>query len=110
MATKKKLPIAAAPHDSVGIQVPAGHIRANRTHWQIILHAPKKPMIYRLFNAAPARAGQAANNMIVEVDHGEHPLHVAPGSSIDVMGGRIRVKAGTGSATHIVAGWYVLIS
>jgi hypothetical protein len=109
MASKKR-PTAAAPHDGVGIQVPAGRILANRIHWQTVLHAPDKPSIYRLFNAAPSRAGLSANSMVVEVNHGKRPLHVAPGSSIDVMGGHIRVKAGTGGETHTVEGWYVLVS
>lgn len=102
MASKKH-PIAPAPHDGVGIQVPAGRILANRLHWQTVLHAPDKPSIYRLFNAG-------TNSMIVEVDHGKSPLRVDPGSSVDVMGKTIRVKAGTGGAKPTVEGWYVMVA
>jgi hypothetical protein len=103
MATK-------APGDGVGIQVPAGRILADRTRWQTVLHAPDKPSIYRLFNSAPRRPGDPANAMIVEVDRGKRPVRVDPGSSVDVMGGSIRVKAGTGGETHTVEGWYVMVS
>jgi hypothetical protein len=112
----KKRPMAAsrnqakAPADSVGIQVPTGRIMVTRAHWQTVLHAPDKPSIYRLFNAAPRVAGDPGNSMIVEVDHAKHPLRVEPGSSIDVMGGHIRVRAGMGSGAHTVEGWYVLVS
>jgi hypothetical protein len=106
MATKKRP--TGAPHDGVGIQVPAGRILANRVHWQTVLHAPAKPSIYRLFNAAPPR--EAGNSMIVEVDRTKRPLRVDPGSSVDVMGRHIRVKAGTGGDAHTVEGWYVLVS
>ena len=98
------------PGDGVGIQVPAGRILANRVHWQTVLHAPDKPSIYRLFNSPPRRAGEPANNMIVEVDQRKRTLRVDPGSSIDVMGGSIRVKAGTGGDTNTVEGWYVMVS
>jgi hypothetical protein len=108
MATKK-MP-AAAPGDGVGIQVPAGRILANRIHWQTVLHAPDKPSIYRLFNAAPLRPNIPGNSMIVEVDHSKRPLRVDPGSSVDVMGKTIRVKAGTGGAMDTVEGWYVMVS
>src|SRR3954471_5742338 len=97
-----------APGDGVGIQVPAGRILANRVHWQTVLHAPGKPSIYRLFNAAPPR--QVGNAMIVEVDHSKRPLRVDPGSSVDVMAKHIRVKAGTGDDAHTVEDWYVLVS
>jgi hypothetical protein len=103
MAAKK------SPGDSVGIQVPAGRIRANRVHWQTVLLAPNKPSIYRLFNEAP-RPSDPGNGMIVEVDRAKRPLRVDPGSSVDVMGRHIRVKAGTGGETHSVEGWYVLVS
>jgi hypothetical protein len=102
MASKKRS--TTAPADGVGIQVPAGRILANRIHWQTVLHAPTKPSIYRLFNAAPG------NSMIVEVDRAKRPLRVDPGSSVDVMGKHIRVKAGTGGEAHTVEGWYVLVS
>ena len=102
MASRKRS--TGAPHDGVGIQVPAGRILASRVHWQTVLHAPGKPMVYRLFNAAPG------NSLVVEVDHGKRPLRVDPGSSVDVMGKSIRVKAGTGDDAHTVEGWYVLVS
>lgn len=98
--TPKKQTKSPAPHDSVGIQVPAGRILANHLHWQTVLHAPDKPMVYRLFNAQPG------NTMIVEVDHGKRPLRVEPGSSVDVLGSTIRVKAGSDT----VEGWYILVS
>jgi len=101
MATKKR---PTTLHDGVGIQVPAGRILANRVHWQTVLHAPAKPSIYRLFNAAPE------NSLIVEVDRTKRPLNVDPGSSVDVLGKHIRVKAGAGGDAHTVEGWYVLIS
>ena len=98
------------PGDGVGIQVPAGRILADRARWQTVLHAPDKPSIYRLFNAAPRRAGEPANSMLVEVDRGKRPVRVDPGSSVDIMGSHIRVKAGTGGETHTVEGWYVMVS
>jgi hypothetical protein len=73
------------PGDGVGIQVPAGRIAANRTHWQSVLEARDKPGIYRLCNA-PRSADEAANAMIVEVDGAKRT---------------IKVNAG---------GWYVLVS
>jgi hypothetical protein len=103
MASKKTAP-SGAPANGVGIQVPAGRILANRVHWQTVLHAPGKPAIYRLFNAAPG------NSLIVEVDRGKRPLRVDPGSSADVLARQIRVKAGTGGDAHTVEGWYVLVS
>jgi hypothetical protein len=99
------------PGDGVGIQVPMGRIAANRLHWQVVLDAPGKPMIYRLHNSRPSGRGQSGNAMIVEVDGSKRTLHVAPGSSTDVLGKRIRIKAGTGGgATDTVDGWYVLVS
>ena len=108
MASKKQP--TAVPGDGVGIQMPTGRILAHRSHWQVVLHAPDKPSIYRLFNAAPRRAGSPGNGMIVEVDHGKRPLRVDPGSSVDVLARHIRVKAGTGGAMHTVEGWYVQVS
>ena len=103
------------PGDGVGIQVPVGRIAANREHWRIVLEAPGKPCLYRLHNSRPSGRGQKSdlggNAMIVEVDGGKRPLHVAPGSSADILGKRIRVKAGTGGGeTLTVDGWYVLVS
>ncbi len=49
--------------------------------------------------------------MVVEVDGGKRPLHIGPGSSADILGKRIRVKAGSGGGeTSTVDGWYVLVS
>ncbi len=109
MASKKPS-TAGTPGDGVGIQVPAGRILANRVHWQTVLHAPDKPSIYRLFNAAPRRVNVAGNSMIVEVDHGKRPFRLDPGTSVDVMARHIRVKAGLGGEAHTVEGWYVLVS
>jgi hypothetical protein len=99
------------PGDGVAIQVPVGRIAATRTHWQMVLHAPAKPCLYRLHNGHPTGRGQTGNAMIVEVDGGKRPLHIGPGSSADILGKRIRVKAGTGGGeVATVDGWYVLVS
>ncbi len=99
------------PGDSVGIQVPVGRIAANRAHWQVVLHTRDKPCLYRLHNSRPAGRARPGNAMIVEVNGSKQPLHVAPGSSVDVQAKRIRVKAGTGGGTlATVDGWYVLVS
>ena len=99
-----------SPGDGVGIQVPAGRIVASRSRWQTVFAAPGKPSIYRLHNDAARRAGHTANAMIVEVDGSKRPVHVEPGASIDIMGKRIRVKAGGGGDTQTIEGWYVLVS
>jgi hypothetical protein len=97
--------------DGVGIQVPVGRIAATRTRWQTVLDARDKPCLYRLHNSRPADRDQAGNVLIVEVDGSKRPLHVGPGSSADVLGKRIRVKAGSGGGeTATVDGWYVLVS
>jgi hypothetical protein len=107
MATRPVTP----PGDGVAIQVPAGRIHAGRNRWQTVLVAPDKPSIYRLYNAAARRVGDSANVMIVEVDGSKRPLHVDPGASVDIMGKRIRVKAGSGGGdTQTIDGWYVLVS
>jgi hypothetical protein len=98
------------PGESVGIQVPAGHIHASRGRWQTVFVAPQKPSIYRLHNATPRRPNETGNPMIVEVDGSKRPVHVEPGASIDVMAKRIRVKAGTGGDSQTIDGWYVLVS
>lgn len=99
------------PGDGVSIQVPAGHLHASRVRWQTVFVAPEKPSIYRLHNAAPRRAGESGNTMIVEVDGSKRPLHVEPGASLDIMGKCIRVKAGTGGGDNqTIEGWYVLVS
>ncbi|GEP53536.1 hypothetical protein [Reyranella soli] len=102
------------PGDGVGIQVPVGHIGADRVHWQTIFDARDKPSIYRLHNGSGSSAGHGAtdpgNAMIVEVDGGKRTIKVNVGTSVDVMGKKIRVKAGTGGETSQVEGWYVLVS
>src|SRR5690242_16534000 len=86
--------------EGVGIQVPAGRILADRVRWQTVLAAPGKACLYRLFNAAPRRS-VPANGMIVEVDGAKRHLRVDPGSSVDVLGKHIRIKAGTGGDSHV---------
>ena len=108
MAVRKSM--GGAPGDGVGIQVPAGRILADRVRWQTVLVAPDKPSIYRLFVAGPRRPDEAANAMMVEIDGSKRPLRVDPGSSVDVMAKRIRVKAGTGGEGSTIDGWYVLVS
>jgi len=111
MAKATQRPPARLPADAIGIQVPVGHIAADRTHWQTVLFSRNQACIYRLHNTPPRRPGEAANAMIVEVDGARRTLHVPPGCSLDVQGRRIRVKAGTGGhASQTVAGWYVHIS
>ena len=100
----------AAPANVVGIQVPAGHILAHRSRWQTVLLAPEKPSIYRLHNEAPRQPSDRGNTMVVEVDGSKRPIQVEPGASVDVMGKRIRVKAGSGGDTQTVEGWFVLVS
>ncbi|MEO7335218.1 MAG: hypothetical protein ABIV63_01440 [Caldimonas sp.] len=88
-----------------------GRIAASRTRWQTVLEAPGKPSVYRIHNSRPASFGDAGNIMIVEVDGAKRPLHLGPGNSTDVLGKRIRVKAGAGGGeTATVDGWYVLVS
>lgn len=92
------------PADAVGIQVPVGRIAAGRNRWQTVFDARDKPMVYRLCNASPA------NSLVVEVDGAPRTHQVEPGASIDVLGKRIRVKAGSGGDTQRVEGWYALVS
>jgi hypothetical protein len=96
------------PGDGVGIQVPVGRIGADRVHWQTIFDARDKPSIYRVHNGSAQ--DDAGNAMIVEVDGAKRTIKVNVGTSVDVMGKRIRVKAGTGGETSRVEGWYVLVS
>ena len=97
------------PGDGVGIQVPVGRIGADRVHWQTIFEARDKRSIYRLHNGSGG-ASDLGNAMIVEVDGAKRPIKVNAGTSVDVMGKKIRVKAGTGGETSRVEGWYVLVS
>ena len=97
------------PGDGVGIQVPVGCIGADRIHWQTIFDARDKPSIYRIHNGS-GRGADPGNAMIVEVDGAKRTIKVNAGTSVDVMGKRIRVKAGTGGETSRVDGWYVLVS
>ena len=98
------------PGDSVGIQVPVGHIAADRTHWQTVLESRDKACIYRIHNNSGHDTGESGNAMLVEVDGAKRPLKVNADTSVDVMGKKIRVKAGTGGQGTRVEGWYVLIS
>src|SRR4029453_18790656 len=94
------------PGDGVGIQVPVGHIGADRVHWQTVFDARDKPCIYRLYNGSSRDPDDPGNAMIVEVDGAKRTLKVSAGTSVDVLAKRIRVKAGTGGTTTSVAGWY----
>lgn len=102
--------VKISPADTVGIQVPVGRIAAGRTRWQTVFDARDKPMIYRLFNAPPTSGREPGNTLVVEVDGAHRTHHVDPGASLDVLGKRIRVKAGSGGATPRVEGWYALVS
>ena len=95
--------IRTVPADTVGVQVPAGRIAAGRNRWQTVFDARDKPMVYRLCSTS-------TNSLVVEVDNASRTHHVAPGASIDVLGKRIRVKAGGGGTTQRVGGWYALVS
>ncbi len=97
------------PADGVGIQVPVGRIGADRIRWQTIFDARGKSSIYRIHNGS-GRAADPGNAMIVEVDGAKRTIKVDVGTSADVMGKRIRVKAGIGGETSRVEGWYVLVS
>jgi hypothetical protein len=96
--------------DAVGIQVPIGRIGADRNHWQTIFDAPAKPAIYRLYNGVPADSEDPGNSMIVEVNGAKRTIQVKAGTSVDVLGKKIRVKAGTGGDSLSVEGWYVYVS
>jgi hypothetical protein len=98
------------PGDAVGIQVPIGRIGASRSHWQTIFEGRDKPSLYRLYNGVPADPEDPGNAMIVEVDGAKRTIQVSAGTSIDVSGKKIRVKAGTGGDSLFVEGWYVLVS
>ena len=108
---------ARAPGDAVGIQVPIGRIGAGRSHWQTVFDARDKPSIsrdkpsiYRLYNGVPSDPEDPGNTMIVEVDGAKRTIEVGVGTSVDVLGKKIRVKAGTGGDGPSVEGWYVLVS
>ena len=98
------------PGDAVGIQVPVGRIGASRSQWQTIFEARGKPCLYRLYNGIPADPEDAGNAMIVEVDGAKRTIQVSPGTSVDVFGKKIRVKAAIGGDSLFVEGWYVLVS
>jgi len=85
-----------APGDAVGIQVPIGRIGAGRSHWQTIFDARDKPSIYRLYNGVPSDPEDPGNSMVVEVDGAKRTIEVDVGTSVDVLGKKIRVKAGIG--------------
>ena len=48
--------------------------------------------------------------MIVEVDGAKRTIAVSLGTSVDVYGKKIRLKAGTGGASPFIEGWYVFVS
>jgi hypothetical protein len=103
-------PTTRLPGDTVGIQVPVGRIGASRSQWQTIFEGRDKPSLYRLHNGVPADAEDPGNAMIVEVDGAKRTIAVSAGTSIDVFGKRIRVKAGEGGDSPFVQGWYVYVS
>ena len=103
-------PITRVPGDAVGIQVPVGRIGASRSQWQTVFEGRDKPSLYRLYNGIPSDAEDAGNAMIVEVDGAKQTIEVSAGTSVDVFGKRIRVKAATGGDTLFVEGWYILVS
>jgi hypothetical protein len=103
-------PTARLPGDAVGIQVPVGRIGASRSHWQTVFETREKPSLYRLYNGVPADAEDPGNAMIVEVDGAKRTIEVNAGTSLDVFGKRIRVKAGGGGGSPFVQGWYVFVS
>ena len=103
-------PAMRLPGDAVGIQVPVGRIGANRNHWQTIFEARDKPSLYRLYNGFPIDSEDPGNSLMVEVDGAKRTIQVSPGSSVDVWGKKIRVKAGTGGSGPSVDGWYVYVS
>ena len=103
-------PAMRVPGDAVGIQVPVGRIGASRSHWQTVFEGRDKPSLYRLYNGIPADAEDAGNAMLVEVDGAKPTTEVSAGTSVDVFGKRIRVKAASGGDSLFVEGWYVLVS
>ncbi len=103
-------PTTRVPGDAVGIQVPVGRIGANRSQWQTIFEGREKPSVYRLYNGVPADAEDVGNVMIVEVDGAKRTIEVSAGTSVDVFGKKIRVKAATGGDSAFVEGWYVFVS
>ena len=115
MATKRQRfriarPATRVPGDAVGIQVPVGRIGANRSQWQTVFDGREKPSLYRVYNGIPAHAEDAGNAMLVEVDGARQTIEVSNGTSVDVFGKKIRVKAGTGGDSAFVEGWYILVS
>lgn len=101
-----------SPADAVGIQVPVGRIRASGTRWQTIFDARDKPSVYRIHNGAFDGRRNAGSSMIVEVDGSRRTIRLAAGTSVDVLGKKIRVKCGSHGNDHTrtVEGWYVLVS
>lgn len=100
------------PADTVGIQVPAGRIRAGRARWQTVFDGRDKAMVYRLYNAPPRDRNDPGNSLIVDLDGvASRQIQVGVGASVDVLAKKIRVKAGSGGSTTVLAeGWYALIS
>ena len=100
----------SSPGDATGIQVPVGRIGADRIHWQTIFDGRDKSCIYRIHNGSQRSTADPGNAMIVEVDGARRTTKVTVGTSVDLMGKKIRVKAGEGGRTSWVEGWYVLVS
>lgn len=109
-AVRVTTPGRRSPGDAVGIQVPVGRIGADRNHWQTVFDARTKPSIYRIYNGSGRPPADPGNAMIVEVDGAKRTIKLNVGASVDVLGKKIRVKAGTGGDTPSVEGWYVLVS
>jgi hypothetical protein len=82
------------PGDGVGIQVPVGHIGADRVHWQTIFDSRDKPGIYRLHNSSGRGPADPGNAMIVEVDGAKRTIKVNVGTSVDVQAIRVRRLGG----------------
>jgi len=60
--------------------------------------------LYRLYNGIPADADDPGNAMLVEVDGAKRTIQVSPGTSVDVFGKKIRVKAASGGDSLFVEG------
>jgi hypothetical protein len=103
-------PTMRLPGDAVGIQVPVGRIGASRSHWQTIFEGRDKASLYRVYNGIPADTEDPGNAMVVEVDGAKRTIQLSTGTSVDVFGKRIRVRAATGGDSLFVEGWYILVS
>jgi hypothetical protein len=95
-------PTMRLPGDAVGIQVPVGRIGASRSHWQTIFEGRDKASLYRVYNGIPADTEDPGN--------AKRTIQLSAGTSVDVFGKRIRVRAATGGDSLFVEGWYILVS